>query len=86
MLAIHIGKALECLEVSFWWVNTHAQRMVSKIQNHLIAAEGIAGNAACYMPWCSLYMPHALCMLSSDFSVNSVQLNKKITKEIGSKY
>lgn len=76
MLAIHTGKALECLEVSFWWLSTHAQRMVGKIQKDLIASEGIAGNAACYMPWCSLYMPHALCMLSSDFSINPAQFKK----------
>lgn len=86
MLGIYTGKALKCLEVSFWWLNTHAQRMVGKIQKYLlISVEGITGNAACYMPWCSLYMLHASCMLSSDFSINSVQF-KKITKLLGSKY
>lgn len=78
MLGIYAGKTLKCLEVSFWWLNTHAQRMVGKIQKHLlISVDGITGNAACYMPWCSLCMLHALCMLSSDFSTDPVQFKKK---------
>lgn len=84
MLGIYTGRALKCLKVSFWWLNTHAQRTVGKTQKYLlIAVEGITGNAACYMPWCSLYMLHSLCMLSSDFSINSVQLKRKSWKKLG---